>query len=554
MSGTCLIKLPHQCGSSDGLQVFENEDGSLSGYCFACSTYVPNPYGDNRKASDIPKTQRLSKTKEEIKEEFREIEECSTFDLVERRLRKSALEKFGVKVGVDQSDGKTPRFVYFPFTKNGEITRWKVRLLEAKKIWNIVLDNDVDLFGWEQAIKTGARRLIITEGEYDAIALDTIIDAYTDAKWKDNKPAVVSLTNGAAGAAKELAKHLTKIRRHFKDVSFCFDNDEAGRKATEECMKLLPEATEIILPAKDANQCIIDKVAKAAHAAVTFNHVKPKNSRLVWLDDIWEESKKPAEHGVSWPWEYMTKKTRGIRKGETIYLGAAQKMGKSEIVNTLAAHLVAVHDWKILLAKPEEANVKSVKLLAGKISHAKFHDPDVPFDAEKYEEAGKTLMGRKVAMLNLYQHLGWDTLKSDIISAVAEGVDAVFIDPITNLTNGFNAADANTKLQEIAQELAAMAKDLNIVIFIFCHLRNPDSGPSHDRGGEVLTSQFAGSRAMGRSCNYMLGLEGNKDPSLPEQERNIRTLVILDDREFGEVGRMRMYWDPKTTMFNELRE
>lgn len=208
----------------------------------------------------------------------------------------------------------------------------------------------------------------------------------------------------------------------------------------------------------------------------------------------------------------------------------------------------------MLLAKPEEANVKTAKLLAGKIAHAKFHDPKVEFDEERYEEAGKTLLGKKVCMLNLYQHLGWETLKSDIYAAKAEGIDAVFIDPITNLTNGMSAADANTKLQEIAQELAAMAKDLDIVVFIFCHLRNPDAGLPHDRGGAVLTSQFAGSRAMGRSCNYMFGIEGNKDPDLPEEERNIRTIVLLDDREYGEVGRFPLYWSNKTTMFTEIRK
>jgi twinkle protein len=50
----------------------------------------------------------------------------------------------------------------------------------------------------------------------------------------------------------------------------------------------------------------------------------------------------------------------------------------------------------------------------------------------------------------------------------------------------------------------------------------------------------------------MLGLEGNRDPHLPPEERNLRTLVLLEDREFGEVGRFKMYWDKHTGLFNEL--
>lgn len=224
---------------------------------------------------------------------------------------------------------------------------------------------------------------------------------------------------------------------------------------------------------------------------------------------------------------------------------------KSEVVNTLGAWLIKRYGLKVMMAKPEEANKKTYKLVAGKIVNRVFHDPKVPFDEAAYEEAGRLLNG-KLCMVNLYQHLGWDTLQGDIRAAASEGCKAIFIDPITNLTNGLNSADANTKLQEIAQELAAMAKDLDVVIFIFCHLRNPDAGAPHDRGGKVLTSQFAGSRAMGRSCNYMFGLEGNKDPELPPEERNKRTLVLLDDREFGEVGECPLYWDKNTTHFNEI--
>ena len=178
-------------------------------------------------------------------------------------------------------------------------------------------------------------------------------------------------------------------------------------------------------------------------------------------------------------------------------------------------------------------------------------DVEVEFDEEAYDKAGEVLKD-KLCMVNLYQHLGWETLQADIRTAATEGCKAIFIDPITNLTNGMNAADANTKLQEIAQELASMAKDLDVVILIFCHLRNPESGLSHDRGGKVLTSQFAGSRAMGRSCNYMFGLEGNKDPELSEEERNIRYLVLLDDREFGEVGSVSLYWNRSNGMFTEM--
>ena len=75
--------------------------------------------------------------------------------------------------------------------------------------------------------------------------------------------------------------------------------------------------------------------------------------------------------------------------------------------------------------------------------------------------------------------------------------------------------------------------------------------PSHDRGGKVYSNQFAGSRAMMRSCNYMIGMEGNKDPELQEAERNCRDLVVLEDREFGSSGIVPLYWDSRTGLFLE---
>ena len=61
MSGSCLFKIPHSCGSKDGLQVFEKEGGEVDGYCFSCKTYVPDPLG-GQSVEDFPVKKRLKKT------------------------------------------------------------------------------------------------------------------------------------------------------------------------------------------------------------------------------------------------------------------------------------------------------------------------------------------------------------------------------------------------------------------------------------------------------------------------------------------------------------
>lgn len=549
----CLIKLPHKCGSSDALQAFANDDGTVSGYCFACNVYVPDPLGEDAQVSDIPKSKRVKKTPEEVLAEIEEINNLKALDLDSRALRAPALQYYGVKVGYSEADGKTPQYVHFPYTKDGKIVRYKSRTLcDKKRMWSIGVEKEVDLFGWEQAKASGAKRLIITEGEFDAIALAKILKMHTKPEYHKMVPAVVSIINGSGGAARDISRNLKNIRQYFDDVSLCFDEDEAGQKAVDEVCKLCPDFKVIHLPGKDANYCLLHGLSEAVHKAATFNAKKNKNTKLVWGYEVHESAKEPAKWGMSWPWPKMTELTRGIRFGETVYIAAAEKMGKSEVVNAIAAHLIKVHGLKVLMAKPEESNKKTYKLLAGKIVGKVFHDPKVAFDEAAYEEAGKVI-AENVCMLDLYQNITWEVLKNDIRAAVDEGVKAVFIDPVTNLTNGMSASEANEFLQGFSQEVAAMSKDLDIVIFLFCHLNKPPKGNTpFDRGGKITTDFFAGSSGMARSCNYAIGIQGNKDPELDEKERNMRELVILADREYGESGGVKLYWDSQTSLFNEV--
>jgi len=305
------------------------------------------------------------------------------------------------------------------------------------------------------------------------------------------------------------------------------------------------------LPGKDANECLLEGKSKACYNACQFRAEKPKNTRLVFADDVVNDARKEAEWGFSYPYKQLTELTRGQRLGETVYWGAGVKMGKSELLNDLVAHNIIEHGWKVFVAKPEESNKRTLQGVVGKVAKRIFHDPKIPFDYEAFDAAYPQVKD-KLVMLNLYQELSWENLEQDIRCAVSEGCKAVFIDPITVLTNGIAAADANVLLQKFAQGLAQMALDLGIIVHIFCHLKAPDNGPPHERGGVVQSYQFAGSRAMMRACHAMIGMEGNKDPDLQPEQRNIRNLVLLEDRATGSSGKLSLYYDNKTGAFNEM--
>lgn len=527
------------------------DGGTYNGFCFACDAYVPDPYGD--KPPDYTPPVRITKTPEQIANELKELAACPVVNLEDRKLRRDSLAHFGITVGLSEADGSSVVTHHYPYEdEGGNLVGFKVRLVAKKYFWFVGSTRDAKLFGWQQALSTGAKRLFITEGELDAVALyQALLDNQKGTKWENYLPAVVSLGSGASSARDAISKHLTEINRNFKDVVLVFDSDEPGRRAAEEVLKVLPTAKTVTLPCKDANECVVQGRSKALCNAVLFKAEVAKNTRLVMGSSLFEAGRKQAEWGYSWPWLKLNALTRGIRLGETVYIGAGVKMGKSELVNAIAAWLIKEHGWPVFMAKPEEANRKSYQMILSKIAGKMFHDPNIPFDFDAYDEASK-FVGDKAMFMDLYQHMGWEALKADIQMAVHLGAKAVFIDPITNLVNGESSGEQNSKLQEIAQELAAMAKDLNIVIFIFCHLKAPTNGESHERGGKVFSHQFAGSRAMMRSCNLMIGLEGNKDPALEPEQRNMRKLVLLEDREFGATGEVNLYWHDRTGLFTEV--
>lgn len=572
MSGTCLVKLSHSCGSRNGLQVFErtgdDADGTVDGFCFSCKTFVRHPFGEPKSVKSLPKPK--TKTPEEIEEEIQEITTYPTVEVAGKRLRKEALEYYGVKTALSEEDGKTPTMLCYPYTRSGGLVGYKLKTLGRKRIWSIGDIKGADFFGWDQAISSGARKLIVTEGEDDAISLKRVLELYSKEGFKDFT-AVISLPRGSSSAADVMVKNINDMKKRFEEISICFDNDDAGETATREVCTACPDVKVMTIPSKDANQCVIDGKAKALYNA-TFKVSRPKNTRLVYARDLIESSMEPPKYGeLSWPWEHINKATRGIRLGHVTYLGAGTKMGKSTLVDTLGTHFVTVDGVKVFMAKPEEENAHTMKLLAGKIAGKVFHDPEVEYDKNAYLKATEEFAD-EVTMVNLWEHMGWESLKEDIAEAVAWGAKVVFIDPITNLTSGVDSSTANTLLEKITGEISVMAMDFHIHVFICCHLRAYEGdisqdkrdkyyredkyvglgGCPHEFGGNILSSQFAGSRAMQRKCQTMVALEGNRDPNLPEHISNIRQIKILEEREFGAKGIFPLFYNEKTSLFSEI--
>lgn len=485
---------------------------------------------------------------------YKEIEEAvaknttKEFDLVkhlpihalpDRGISQKVCEHYGVHVGYSEQTGE-PEAYYYPFTVDGKIVAYKKRVLpkEFLSIGAPLKGQKVDLIG--QHLCTGGKKLLITEGQDDMLAAFQMLWE----KYPKYKPSVVSLPNGAN--IKAIADNLDFIHK-YEEVIFCPDNDEAGRKIIPEIAGLVDGIKIMHINEKDANDMLL-KRKQAQFIDAFFKAETHKPEGFVTIDDVFEEATRMPEWGRPWPWPSLTKLTYGMRDGEGAYFGAGVKIGKSEAVNEITHDLTQRQGGRVALFKLEEKPSMSVRKLAGKIMKKPFHKPDGNFSQEELVDGVTRLKSTgNVVFYDSYGMTEWDRLKVAIRHAVvAEGVKTVIIDPLTRLTSGMPAADANTELERIADEISRMAKDLGFFYIFFCHLKAPLTGKPHEEGGKVHSNQFTGSRAMMRACYYMVGIERDKSPDLSEEERNTSRFVLLEDRAFGNSGWFEVFFNKET--------
>jgi len=231
-------KLPHDsCGSSDGLQVFHNEDtGEYTGFCFVCNTYVHDPYHDKPKSY---KPKHYTRTPEEVQQELQELSECQLAgDIPDRGVTSRCTRYFGVKQGTSETNKDDVKYRLYPYYKGDSLVGYKVRILENKVFFTVGNVRGADLWGWKQAVESNTNRLYIMEGEEDVMA------AYTTMIRKTTKGygvSVVSLPQGSKSAIKSVGNQLQEIIKRYKEVYICMDNDDAGEQAKQDLLKLFPE-------------------------------------------------------------------------------------------------------------------------------------------------------------------------------------------------------------------------------------------------------------------------------------------------------------------------
>ena len=239
-----------------------------------------------------------------------EIKEYDVRGFRERGITKTVSDHYGVRVSYSE-DGSIHSHFY-PYTKDGVVVAYKQR--ELPKSFRVLGDfKGVQLFG--QSSCQGGRRIVITEGELDCLA---VAQAQYD-KYGQFYPVVAMPSSTATSMILEQREWL----RSFEEVVLMLDMDEPGKKATEAVAKVIgyDKVKIATLPAKDPCEVLIRDGGSKTLMMCVFDARPYSPAGIVRGQAVWEQyQNRKTTQSVPYPQclEGINDKIAGMRMGEIV--------------------------------------------------------------------------------------------------------------------------------------------------------------------------------------------------------------------------------------------
>ena len=497
------------CGSSDANGIYT--DGHT--YCFSCHHYTTG--------NDTQHTHHMQSNVS-----FK----GSAQRLQKRGISEKTCEKYKI-----YRDETHLRFPYFD--GNGCLQGFKTKdKLKNFKYEGVSTDT---LFGQHLFPSTG-KRIVITEGELDAASCYEAME-----NWP-----MVSLPHGAAGARKDLQKQIPLLQGYEEIVLF-FDNDEAGRNATEQAASVLPLGKVKIARLekyKDASDALQANDKEAIRRAIW--DAKPYQPDGIVsaksLLDVVTTPSPPCDH--QYKWSGLQNKTHGIRYGELTTITAGTGQGKSTFCRQLATQLLQ-ENVKVGYIALEESNRRTalglMSVAVGKALHLGEHEYTTLKDA--YDT---TINGWNLYLYDHFGSLSADTIYSRIdYMALGLDIKVIFLDHLSILLSGLDG-DERRMIDQTMTNLRSLVERTGITLFLVSHLRRTQTDKDHTEGARVSLGQLRGSQAISQLSDTVLALERDQ-----QSEDDVSVLRVLKNRYSGETGvAANLKYDKDTCKFNEIKD
>ena len=516
------------CGSVDNVSLFKDDSGLVKGKCWTpgCNKFYPDYYGDDT----------IEEVKEPIQQTQMSIEDLPFRTHSKRKISSKICEMFGVRSAIN-SDGEVCE-TYYPYIgSNG--TSYKIRKYPKDFRVKGGLDK-IQLFGQGTFAGSSRKRVVVTEGEEDALA---VAQAYEE--YNGNIYPVVSIPS---------ASNLLPVTsnrdwlREFDEVVLYIDNDDAGSEAITKLAKII--GYEKIKVAQGQHKDASDELVNEGHRAVLsaiWNAKQYNPQGILSSEALWDtlEAYDKIE-SIPYPscFDGLNDKLKGMRAGEITLWTSGTGSGKSTMLREIVFHLIDTTEDKIGIISLEESPAETAKKMSAMALNRNPTD-DIPLE-ELRQGFDKVFGDDRILVLD---HAGaiTDGIIEQLNYMAAVGCKYLFIDHITILVSeGAEGLTGNEAIDKIMNDLLRVAKTHGVWIGLVSHLRKTASGKSFEEGELPSLDDIKGSGSIKQISMDIVAFardSGNDNPEI----RNTIDMKVLKCRHTGLTGPAgQAYYDHNT--------
>lgn len=440
----------------------------------------------------------------------------------ERRFTDKTIAFF--KLGAKNGD-----VVQIPYYKNGVLVNIKYRSIKEKhKMWQ-EKDSEPVLLNRDNAI---GDTITITEGEFDCMALHQY-----------GKTSCVSVPSGAGNF--EWVENEWEFLENFSRVLICFDNDVAGNtKAMELVSKIGAwKCKRVVLPYKDANECLINNVPKEEIADCFANAIEFSPAILTSpiefsreIKDIFHNPDKL--NGIPTPWKKLTTVLGGWRNEElTIWTGRSGA-GKSTILNQVILRLAGENVSSCIASL--EMPAKSYLRWAIVQYCGNWHPSDL------YIDAALQFMNDHIYVVNTHEEIN-ETNLLDVFEYAARKHNCkhFIIDSLLRVV--LEEKEELIAQKNFVSKLVSFSKKFNCHVHLVAHPRKGAKDSDKPEKADVK-----GTSSITDLAHNVISLWRPEDDFDPKKKNNDVLLQVLKNRELGTIGKIKMVFDKNTKRFSDL--
>lgn len=380
----------------------------------------------------------------------------------ERKITQFALRQLKVSEGKEwmPQTGKDENTIQFNYFRGGENINVKYR--DARKNFKLAKDAELIMYNYDKCIES--ERIIITEGEIDALSIAT------SGIWD-----VTSPPNGAGtGTLKmEYIDNCLELFENKKEIIIATDTDAPGinlcqqlayRLGVERCFRV------DFKPYKDANEYLCAKGADALKNLI-LEGKKPFPIEGVFttedfgsdLDLLYSEGLKPGyDIGIPEFDKHLT-----FEAGRLYTWTGIPGMGKSEFLDFVMGKLNIIHGWKTAYFSPENHPLQlHASKIMEKLTGTRFSKHSMP--PEVYESAKEYMKD------NFYFIAPKDDFRVETILEKARicvfkyGVKNIVIDPYNKLEHQFSGSETQY-ISQFLDKITNFAKRNGVAVHLVAH-------------------------------------------------------------------------------------